>query len=144
MKVWTHWRTHGRRLESHTISLPWAFGSDVLKKSKIWVLYKTEFIFKDFSRKPPIFKHLSSLCKLFNLSLKPIIPWLVVSSSFQQHNLLLDLIRLWGYKIWVNSQAQNKAQWLAACGHVSTTSQSLRFILSLRLYSSFITSGPGL
>ena len=29
------------------------------------------------------------------------------------------------------------------CGQVSTSSQSLRFIVSLRLYSSFITSRPG-
>ena len=35
-----------------------------------------------------------------------------------------------GYKTWVQSQTQNKAQWLTACGHVSTSSQSLRFILS--------------
>ena len=47
-----------------------------------------------------------------------------------------------GYKNWVNSQTQNKAQWLAACGHVSASSQSLRFILSLRMNSSFITSRP--
>ena len=33
-------------------------------------------------------------------------------------------------------------QRLAACGHLSASSQSLRFILSLRLYSSFITSRP--
>ena len=32
---------------------------------------------------------------------------------------------------------------MAACGHVSATSQSLRFILSLRMNSSFITSRPG-
>ena len=49
----------------------------------------------------------------------------------------------WGYKTWVHSQAQNKAQWFASCGHVSTSCQSLHFILSLRLYSSFITPGPG-
>ena len=48
-----------------------------------------------------------------------------------------------GYKTRVHSQTQNKAQWLAACGHVSASSQSLRFILSLRLCSSFITSRPG-
>ena len=36
-------------------------------------------------------------------------------------------------------QTQNKAQWLAACRHVSASSQSLRFILSLRMNSSFIT-----
>ena len=38
-----------------------------------------------------------------------------------------------GYKTWVHSQTQNKAQ---------RGSQSLRFILSLRLYSSFITLRP--
>ena len=38
-----------------------------------------------------------------------------------------------GYKAWVHSQTQNKAQWLAACGHVSASSQSLRFILSLKI-----------
>ena len=32
---------------------------------------------------------------------------------------------------------------MAACGHVSTSSHSLRFNLSLRLYSSFITSRSG-
>ena len=42
----------------------------------------------------------------------------------------------------VMSQTQNKVQWLAACGHVSASSTSLRFILSLRMYSSFITSRP--
>ena len=41
------------------------------------------------------------------------------------------------------TQTQNKAQWLAACGHVSASSQSLRFILSLRMNLSFITSRPG-
>ena len=49
-----------------------------------------------------------------------------------------------GYKTWVHAQTQNKAQWLAVCGHVSASSQSLRFILSLRMNSSFITSRPGL
>ena len=47
-----------------------------------------------------------------------------------------------GYKTWVHSQTQNKVQWLATCRYVSSSSQSLRFILSLKLYSSFITSGP--
>ena len=37
-----------------------------------------------------------------------------------------------------------KEQSLAVCGHVSASSQSLGFILSLRLYSSFIASRPGL
>ena len=40
-------------------------------------------------------------------------------------------------------QTQNKAQGLAACGHVSARSQSMRFILSLRMFISFITSRPG-
>ena len=35
------------------------------------------------------------------------------------------------YKTWVQSQTQNKAQWLAACGQVSASSQSLRFIFNL-------------
>ena len=51
----------------------------------------------------------------------------------------LKISRPWGYKTWVQAQTQNKAQWLAACGHVSANSQSLRFILSLRMNSSFIT-----
>ena len=51
--------------------------------------------------------------------------------------------RPWGYITWVQYQAQNKGQWLAACGHVSASSQSLRFILSLRMNSNFITSMPG-
>ena len=58
--------------------------------------------------------------------------------------LLLYVTRPRGYKTGVHSQTQNKAQWLAVRGHVSANSQSLRFILSLRLYSSFITSRPGL
>ena len=37
----------------------------------------------------------------------------------------------------------NEGQWLAACGRVSASSQSLHFILSLRMYSNFITSKPG-
>ena len=49
-----------------------------------------------------------------------------------------------GYKTWVHSQTQNKAQWLAACGHVSASSKSFRFILSLRMNSSFINSRPDL
>ena len=50
-----------------------------------------------------------------------------------------------GYKAWVQAQTQNKAQWLAACRHVhvSASSQSLCFISSLRMNSSFITSRPG-
>ena len=45
-----------------------------------------------------------------------------------------------GYKTWIRSPTPNKVQWLAACGHVSASSQSLRSILSLRMNSSFITS----
>ena len=48
-----------------------------------------------------------------------------------------------GYKTWVQSETQNKVQWLAACGHVPTSSQSLHFILILRINSSFITSRTG-
>ena len=60
------------------------------------------------------------------------------------YDLVSRIIVTWprGYKAWVHSQTQNKAQWLAVCGHVSASSQSLRFILSLSLYSSFITSRP--
>ena len=53
------------------------------------------------------------------------------------------VIRPRGYKNIVQPQTQNKAQWLAACGHVSASSQSLRFILSLRINSSFVTSRSG-
>ena len=56
---------------------------------------------------------------------------------------VLIQIRPRRFKTWVQSQTQNKAQWLAACVHVSASSQSLRFILSLRINSSFITSRPG-
>ena len=56
----------------------------------------------------------------------------------------LNVVRPRGNKTWVYSLTQNKAQWLAACGHVSAISQSLRFILSLRLYSSSITSRAGI
>ena len=45
----------------------------------------------------------------------------------------VDVTLLRGYKTWVQSQTQNKAQWLAACEHVSASSQSLCFILSLRM-----------
>ena len=53
------------------------------------------------------------------------------------------MTRPWGCKAWVQSQTQNKVQWLASCGLVSASSQSFRFILSLRMNSSFITSRPG-
>ena len=43
----------------------------------------------------------------------------------------------------VQTQTQNKVRWLAACGHMSASSQSLRFILSLRMNSSFITLSLG-
>ena len=43
------------------------------------------------------------------------------------------------------SQTQNRAQSLGVCEHVSaiTSRQIVRFILSLRVHSSFITSGLG-
>ena len=53
-----------------------------------------------------------------------------------------EVARPRGYKTWVQSQTQNKLQSLSACGHVSASSQSLRFILSMRMNSSFITSRP--
>ena len=64
-------------------------------------------------------------------------------NNFPLHTFCLEA---WpqAYKTLVQSQTQNKAQWLDACGHVSASSQSLPFILSLRLYSSFITSRPAL
>ena len=45
----------------------------------------------------------------------------------------MSITRPRGYKTWVQSQIRNKVQWLAVCGHVSASSQSLRFIMSLRL-----------
>ena len=54
--------------------------------------------------------------------------WLCVAQLFKW------LQRI-AHKTWVQSQTQNKGQWLAACGHVSASSQSLSFILSLRLNS---------
>ena len=57
--------------------------------------------------------------------------------------LKVSMTRTQDYKTWVHSQTQNKAQWLAAYGHVSESSQSLRFILSLILYLSSITLRPG-
>ena len=38
-----------------------------------------------------------------------------------------------GYKTGVHSLTENKTQWLTAWGHMSASSQSLRFTLSLRL-----------
>ena len=55
---------------------------------------------------------------------------------------ICKIVSTWGYKTWVHFQTQNKAQWLTACRHVSASSLSLRFILGLRLYSSYITSRP--
>ena len=59
------------------------------------------------------------------------------------HKNQMWMTRPRGYKTWLQSQTQSKAQWLAACGHMSTSSQSLCFILSLRMNSSFTTSRPG-
>ena len=42
----------------------------------------------------------------------------------------------------VQSQTPNKTQRLADCGHMSASSQSLCFSLSLRMNSSFITLRP--
>ena len=49
-----------------------------------------------------------------------------------------------GLEVIKNEYNKNKDQWFTACGHVSASSQSLHFILSLRLYLSFISSRPGL
>ena len=69
---------------------------------------------------------------------------LPLSKNSFRNNISVKLFwsRPRGYKSWVHSQTQNKGQWLAACRHMSASSQSLRFILSPRLYSSFITSRP--
>ena len=37
----------------------------------------------------------------------------------------------------ISGKRENKAQWLAACQHVSASSQSLRFILNLRIELKF-------
>ena len=42
-----------------------------------------------------------------------------------------------GYKTLVQSQTQNKVQCLADCGHVSASSQSLRFILYFESENEF-------
>ena len=56
---------------------------------------------------------------------KPMAPW---AGAIQQSR---DT-RPRRYQTRVDSQTQNKAQWLAACGHMSASSQSLPFVLSLR------------
>ena len=69
----------------------------------------------------------------------------LIANFVEGHLVIISNSNHWprGYKTWVHSQTQNKVQWLAGCGHVSAISQSLRFILSLRMYSSFITLRPG-
>ena len=88
-----------------------------------------------------VYWNISILLKTFINSGKAV-AWLNITTSVLFWHLLPDRIHTWprGYKTWVQSQTQNKTQWLAACGHVSASSQSLRFILSL----SFITSKPDL
>ena len=49
-----------------------------------------------------------------------------------------------GYKICVQSQTQNKAQWLASCGHVSPSSQSFRFIFEFENELKFDNLGAWL
>ena len=71
-------------------------------------------------------------------------PFVSINSCYCScSTMVLVKIRPRGYKTWVHSKSKIKAQWLAACGHVSATSQSLRFILSLRVNSSFIASRQG-
>ena len=62
-------------------------------------------------------------------------------SKFNDY-LLLRFSRPRDYKTWAHSPTRNKVHWLAACGHVSASSQSLRFILSPSMNSSFRTSRP--
>ena len=55
----------------------------------------------------------------------------IIALYIESENLLKFYnLEAWsrGYKIWVHSQNQNKVQRLAACGQVSASSQSLRFI----------------
>ena len=75
---------------------------------------------------------ISDLCLLLNF-------WIQCSRSFHLFFLKLNFIIFKASR----SQTQNNAQRLADCGHVSASSQSLHFILSLRMKSSFITSRPG-
>ena len=66
---------------------------------------------------------------------------LSLSHWYPGSGVVLDCIDFWSlhpYLLRVHFQTQNNAQWSAACGHVSASTQSLRFILSLRLYSSYI------
>ena len=54
-----------------------------------------------------------------------------------------------GYKTWVHSHTQNKAQWLAACGHVSAAIIALYFesetvlkFYNLEAYKTFFMLNP--
>ena len=64
----------------------------------------------------------------------------VLTKSRRPHSPLQEGVRAVALSIYSHKQTQNKAQRSAACGHVSESSQSLRFILSLRMNSSFIPS----
>ena len=47
----------------------------------------------------------------------------LISTHLLSQSLPFYNYRPQGYKTWVHSQTQNKVQWLAACGHVPTSSQ---------------------
>ena len=81
-------------------------------------------------------------------TMSPYIVWPLTvrtsQSDYATFNQIKSFFNIRGPEImnfWVLSQTQNKALWLTACKHVSASSQLLRFILIMRLYSSFITSG---
>ena len=87
-------------------------------------------------------KHYNSIFN--NKGREALNPWSSQWHNKETNNSLPASVQTWprGYKTWVHFQ--NQAQWLAACRHVYASSQSLHFILSLRLYSRFITARPNL
>ena len=70
--------------------------------------------------------------------------WVIgVPNIWQFHRCRIKIIHILVISPNVETQTLNKAQSLAACGHVSASNQSLCLILNLKLYLSFITSRPG-
>ena len=63
-------------------------------------------------------------------------PW----SGYSWRRSLIRVYMLWRSRCQFMNQRSGLVG--SACGQVSASNQSLRFILSLRLYSSFITSRP--
>ena len=108
--------------------------------SKVWIRSYLQFCAYLFCFSEPMQQqpnYSSNLAKTIN----PLLHNEDIAQRTYDQDTPQSQTRARGYTTWVNSQ--NKAQWLAVCGHVSASSQSLGFILRLRLYSSFITSGPG-